>query len=212
MGTIYLIRHGETPWNQQARYQGQMDIELSDQGVQQAQYLAHRMRRCPLAAIYASDLQRAWQTAQIIAGHHGLAVHQDPRLRETNFGVWEGRTRDEIKQEYPELFRQRYSAAGQAMVPGAESPQTVQERMLLALNDAVRLHPQDAIAFVSHGGALRLVFCSILGVPLDQAYRIRMYNTSFSQLRVKIADHSLEWYIQCLNDTSHLRPQEVIGH
>lgn len=212
MGTIYLIRHGETPWNQQARYQGQMDIELSEQGLRQAGFLGKRLQNFPLAAIYSSDLNRAHQTAVTIAQYHGLDVPKDPRLRETHFGVWEGLTRDEIKQVYPDLFRQRYSAAGQAAIPGAESPHAVQDRMLAALGGLARTHAGETIAVVSHGGAMRLVFCSILSIPLDEAYRFRMYNTSLSELAAATDSEGVHWSIRSINDTSHLQRQEVIGH
>ncbi|MBI4759502.1 MAG: histidine phosphatase family protein, partial [Chloroflexi bacterium] len=98
---LLLVRHGETDWNAEERYQGTTDVPLSAQGRAQAQALTSRMAGEVLDAIYASDLQRAWQTAEVIAAPHGLPVRPEPRLREIDFGAWEGLTFDEIRQRRP---------------------------------------------------------------------------------------------------------------
>lgn len=215
MGTLLLIRHGETLWNQQARYQGQMNIELSDRGCEQAEAIANRLSNVPIHAIYTSDLDRARQTADRVGTFHSAKTIVDPRLRETHFGEWEGLTRDEIRNKYPEAFSQRYSIEGQMQIPGAEAAASVQKRMLAALQEIALRHQGETAAVISHGGAMRLVFTHLLGLDIAEAYRIRMYNTSISELETDpCADSSDEFRAKVvrINDISHLRHDGVISH
>src|SRR5690349_22768651 len=99
---IIAVRHGETAWNVDTRLQGHLDIELNDRGLWQAQRVADALADEPVAAVYSSDLARAWQTAQAIAQRHDLAVQPEPRLRERAFGHFEGRTFLDIERELPE--------------------------------------------------------------------------------------------------------------
>ena len=91
--TIIFVRHGETAWNLELRYQGQGDSPLSEQGVAQAKRVGDFLSRRKIAAVYTSDLGRAVFTAETIAQHHGLKPIADQRLREMTFGVWEGNPR-----------------------------------------------------------------------------------------------------------------------
>ena len=102
MTTILLVRHGETDWNLERRWQGHIDRPLNDVGRAQARALADRLDSEPFAAVYSSDLARARETAEIVAAAHGLPVHLDPRLREADVGEWSGLTADEIERRYPE--------------------------------------------------------------------------------------------------------------
>lgn len=85
---LLLVRHGETEWNQQMRFQGQTDIPLNAKGLEQAESIATRLQHEPLQAIYSSDLRRAWQTAEVIARYHELSPIPHPDLREMSYGVW----------------------------------------------------------------------------------------------------------------------------
>ena len=99
MVRILLIRHAATAWTAQGRFQGQTDVPLSPHGRRQVAALAQRLRAETLHTLYASDLQRAWETAQAIATWHALQVHAEPRLREMAFGCWEGLAYDEIQRQ-----------------------------------------------------------------------------------------------------------------
>ena len=101
---LMLVRHGETEWNAQRRYQGQSDVLLSDLGMRQAELIAERLAGQKIDAVYASDLKRALETARVIAGKSGLALLTDPRLRELKFGILEGLTFDEAQARYPQMI------------------------------------------------------------------------------------------------------------
>jgi len=101
---LMLVRHGESEWNAQRRYQGQSDVPLSALGKRQAELIAERLAGGKIDAVYASDLKRAWETASAIAGKSGLQVLPEPRLRELKFGVLEGLTFDEAQAQYPQMI------------------------------------------------------------------------------------------------------------
>ncbi|MBC7325685.1 MAG: histidine phosphatase family protein, partial [Moorella sp. (in: Bacteria)] len=98
---IYLVRHGETEWNNNGRYQGHTDVALSVSGRRQAELLRERFRSIPLDSVYSSDLSRARETAAVIAAPHGLTIKTEEAFREIDFGFWEGLTYQEITARYP---------------------------------------------------------------------------------------------------------------
>ena len=100
MVDIYLARHGQTDWNKQDRFQGQHDVPLNSLGVRQAEALRDRLVGLDFSLIYSSDLDRALDTARIIARDQQAEIIRDQRLREMNFGAWEGMTYEKIKEEY----------------------------------------------------------------------------------------------------------------
>ncbi|SHI45660.1 Histidine phosphatase superfamily (branch 1) [Desulfofundulus thermosubterraneus DSM 16057] len=117
---IYLVRHGETIWNAELRFQGHSDTALSPRGLEQARALARRLRGENFSAFYASDLQRALNTARILAEPHGLPVVPLKALREINFGAWEGLTVAEIKNRYPRELQQWWHDPLHTRVPGGK--------------------------------------------------------------------------------------------
>jgi probable phosphoglycerate mutase len=157
MTRLILIRHGQTDWNVEGRYQGQVDIPLNEHGREQAAQIARALSGANLAAIYASDLARAGETAKALAEAAGLQVRVDPRLREINQGRWEGRLFDEIRAEYPEELKRRRENPLAFAPPGGETVGQVKERVLAAIADVVHRHPTQSVAIVSHGLALALV-------------------------------------------------------
>lgn len=198
---LYLIRHGETEWNNSRRYQGHMDVALSPRGRRQAALLCERLREEKLAAVYASDLKRARETAAIIAWPHGLAVIEMPDLRELNFGLWEGLTYQEIAAAYPGDFEEWLADPAGKQVPGGESFAQLQRRAYNAVTGIVAKHPGQKVAVVSHGGALRTIILSLLGLGLEGLWRFRLDNASLS-----IVDcYDGEYILSLLNDVHHLR-------
>ena len=147
MPTLLLVRHGQTQWNLERRVQGQTDIPLSEEGFAQARALADELASEPLVAAYASDLVRARSTAEIVAQSHGLVVEIDPRLREKNFGSWEGLTDLEIAERFPDARRGHWG--------DGETTEAVSERAVAAVAGIVAQHPAGAVLVVSHGGPLR---------------------------------------------------------
>ena len=141
MTTILLARHGETDWNRQLRFQGHADRPLNDTGRRQARELAARLAGEPIAGVYASDLRRAAETADIVAEALSLPVVVDPRLREIDVGSWEGRTRAELDG-----------------VPwDGETYDAHQRRVVEALRAVAAAHPGETVLVVAHGGTLRRI-------------------------------------------------------
>ena len=158
---LVLWRHGQTVWNFEDRFQGQTDIPLDETGVAQAGRAARLLAALHPDAIVASDLTRAASTAAPLARITGLPVTSDKDLRERHGGAWEGLTGPEIRERYPAEFR-TWSP------PGGESAVAVADRVHGALERIVETLPPGALAVVvSHGAALRLGMCKLLGLPED---------------------------------------------
>ncbi|MBI4698806.1 MAG: histidine phosphatase family protein [Nitrospirae bacterium] len=192
---LYLIRHGETEDAQPKRYKGHIDVPLSENGILQMKGLSkYIVQNCSsrlnclnglggLNAVYCSDLSRAVKSAEIIAEPHGLKPIIMPELRERSFGTWEGMTFDEIKQKWPEAF---HSWAENPLKFGpvqGESTLDVRDRAMGAFNRIMNDHGSNSlnglsglkdvsIAIVSHGGVNRVILCHILGIPLENIFRV----------------------------------------
>lgn len=132
MATLLLVRHGETEWNATHRWQGFTGPPLNELGRQQAQELADKLRSTAIDAVYSSDAVRALETAEVVVAARGLEVQQDARLREVNFGEWEGLTRHEINERYSGAFRE-WDACKLASPTGGETDLEMAERVLEAL-------------------------------------------------------------------------------
>lgn len=207
MTKLLLVRHGQTLWNHIARYQGHSDIELSDTGRNQAKLLADRLANESLQAVYASDLKRALETASIIAEPHGLPVQTLSGLREISFGAWEGLTYQEIKTRYRDIADSWHAAPGEVQIPGGESFQELTARANSAIMDLVNRHDSATIAVVAHGGTIRAIICALLGIDLNNLFRIRQDNGALN-----IIDY-YEGYgiLGLLNDTHHFEPAPGSG-
>ena len=154
---LFLARHGETAWNQAGRWQGKTDIPLSEAGRAQARALGAGLVGRGIVAVHASDLQRATETAEIVAGMLGIAALKvDARLRERGFGCFEGFTPAECAERHPEAWA-RYIADRRATPPGGEPQTEVAARAVAALTELARA-PRAAdgpTLVVSHGGTIR---------------------------------------------------------
>jgi broad specificity phosphatase PhoE len=151
--TLILVRHGETDWNRDGRFQGHADPPLNDRGREQARALAELLDPEPLEAIYSSDLRRAHETAQIVAERRGLSVIVDPQLRERDVGPWAGLTLSEIEARFPEqirLWREGTISAG-------ESRESLGKRVADAARRIAVAHPNGHVLVVTHGGAARML-------------------------------------------------------
>jgi broad specificity phosphatase PhoE len=177
MSRFCLIRHGQTDWNLEGRYHGQIDVPLNEAGRIQAGILAHKLQDQSISAIYTSDLQRATETAAIIAAAINQPIFIEPRLREINQGEWEGQLVEVIQARYAELWQQRTQDPANVRPPGGETVGEVAERVYSALNDIACLHPTGCVALVSHGLALATVMCKVRDIPIGQAYTMVPGNT-----------------------------------
>jgi broad specificity phosphatase PhoE len=157
MTELILIRHGETDWNIEGRYQGQSDVPLNSRGIEQAEQLAHQLRLEALDAIYSSDLIRAQQTAELLNRINGAPLFFDTRLREIDQGEWEGMLFDDIRIRYKKAFEDRLRDPLQVAPPGGETVGEVRERVLAAINDIIAQYPNGLVAIVSHGLSLAII-------------------------------------------------------
>lgn len=182
--TLYLIRHGETEGAEKRRYKGSIDVPLSANGIRQiemvSRFLSAEVKRCriegdqssALSSVYCSDLVRAIKSAEVIAAPHSLKPVVVPALRERNFGIWEGMSFDEIMEKYPDEF-DAWAANPLKFSPmEGESTLEMRERVTKALDEIVASHIGEHIAVVSHGGTNRIILCNVLGIPLENIFRI----------------------------------------
>lgn len=172
MTQFCLVRHGQTDWNLEGRYQGQSDVPLNQHGHAQAASLVERLAGQAFSAVYSSDLLRAHQTAEPIARTLGLSIQFDPRLREINQGEWEGVLVDDIKARYAELWSQRTVDPASVRPPGGETVAEVAERVYAALDDIARLFPTERVLIVSHGLSIAATICRGRDIPIGQAYTV----------------------------------------
>jgi alpha-ribazole phosphatase len=170
MSRLCLVRHGQTDWNTQGRYHGQSDVPLNDAGRAQAAAIAEQLQVFTFNAIYTSDLQRARETAEIIATKIGLPVRLEPRLREIDQGEWEGQLVEVIQARYEGLWRQRTQDPANVRPPGGETVGEVATRVYRALDDISLLFPHGTILICSHGLALATVICKVKDIEIGQAY------------------------------------------
>jgi broad specificity phosphatase PhoE len=167
-----LIRHGQTDWNLEGRYQGQSDVSLNETGRLQAFEIARQLQSQSFAAIYASDLKRAQETAEIIADLLKLPYSTDPRLREINQGDWEGQQVEVIKARYSELWNKRTIDPASVRPPGGETVGEVAKRAFEVMDDLGHRYPGAKVLIVSHGLTLATILCKVRRVPIGQAYRL----------------------------------------
>lgn len=200
---LYLIRHGETAWNADGRFQGQQNTPLNEAGRTQARITARALADQHFDALYTSDLARAAQTAELIAAPHGLPSCPDDRLREVSFGEWEGLALPEIAVRWPELIAAWRADLLRTRPPGGETLEELQTRINAAVRDIHRRLPDGHVAIVAHGGSLRAIVTLALGADLSMFRRLRLDNCSLSMVKVDSEQCSLV----LLNDICHLGSQ-----
>ena len=206
MTTIFFIRHGQTLWNKNLKYQGHSDIELSEEGIRQAEKVARRLKREPFTAIYSSDLKRAFFTAEKVAEQHSLKVAAMPEFREICFGEWEGLKYEQIYAGWSSEIENFFKTPSKVAIPGGESFFDVQKRTDAAIATLRQRHEGECIAVVTHGGAIRTMLCSALGIGLDNLWNIRQDNTA-----VNIVEYEDRFSIlRLVNDVNHLYDWESL--
>jgi len=198
-----IIRHGETLWNREKRFQGSADIPLSDKGRAQARRVASMLEDKPLDAIYSSPLRRALDTANAVALSHGLEVRVVDDLQEINVGEWSGKTWTEIRATWPDLEK-RWSADPYSSdaPPGGEHYRDFQSRCIRALDEIAAAHTDsDQVAVVCHGGVIRAVMNELLGLVWNTRGKIYALNCSITRMRWKSRGTVI---IDGFNDSCHL--------
>jgi alpha-ribazole phosphatase len=184
---LILVRHGQTAWNASGRFMGQTDIPLNETGLRQAAAVARRLQASRPRAIYASDLRRAWQTAQAIQS----AISEipppliaEPALREMCFGDWQGLTYPEIQSKYPRLLQEWEADRLHTSPPSGESLLQMSRRVLAAVDQITHAHPDQTLILVAHGGPLEAYLSHCLGLSLERSWQITLANASLSELQL----------------------------
>ncbi len=208
MTKVIFIRHGQTEWNVSGRYQGQSDVHLTAEGRQQAVKLAENFPVEELAAVYASDLNRAMVTAETIAAKFNLPVQPEAAFRELSFGQWEGLTYQQIVAQWEEAMANFMQHPDILEIPGGESFPAVQKRALARLTELVEQHDGQTIAIVAHGAVLRTILAAALHMPLQYLWSIRQFNTA---VNIVCYDRGGNPIVELLNSTSHLGRKQQRG-
>jgi broad specificity phosphatase PhoE len=186
---VYLVRHGVTDWNLQRRFQGQLDVPLSEEGLEQAEAVAGWLAAQPTAyaGLYSSDLKRAMQTAEAIGERLGLETQPVPELREIHCGEWQGLSVDAVQELYPGALDEWRAKVDCFTLPGGESIPEVQRRTFEFFRRVAAKHAAQAIILVSHGAALSALQTSIYGWDLPETWesgKTRLGNTGVTVLSV----------------------------
>jgi alpha-ribazole phosphatase len=184
MTRLILIRHGETDWNVEGRWQGHADVPLNARGRAQAQEIDESLAGTRIDAIYASDLKRTEETARPLARSQGLEIRIDPRLREIDQGEWQGLLIEEIQNRYADEFRRRRENPLEVAPPGGENALQVRERVLAAVGDILAAHPGRTVAIVSHGFSLAVIRAYFQGVPITKVWNLVPDNGQVVELEI----------------------------
>ncbi len=197
-----LIRHGETAWNATGQYQGLADIPLSEHGRAQAEALGKRFENIHVDEIYASPLQRAYDTARAIADRKGLLIHVSEGLKELDFGEWDGLTREQLTEKFGAAYTNYRIEPFHYPMSGEGTLNKAKLRVGAAIEDIKEeyRHTGKTIVVVAHGGILKLVIFHLMDMT-SRLYRcIELDNTSLTVIDVE----EERCVLRVLNDAHHL--------
>jgi len=198
---LYFVRHGATQLTAEDRFSGATGVDLSEEGRQQVQRLAERLSGDEIKAVYCSSLGRTLETAQILARPHALTPIPRDGLREISHGRWEGLTRREVEERYPEEYSAWEEDPFTFAPKDGESGLAVLARALPVIREIVVAHPDQLVLVVSHKATLRLILSSLLGFDA-RGYRDRL-DQSPACLNVVDFKDPVRARLMLFNDTSH---------
>ncbi|HKB34204.1 MAG TPA: histidine phosphatase family protein [Candidatus Dormibacteraeota bacterium] len=202
---MILVRHGQSTWNREHRIQGQLDPPLSGEGRRQAELLGRRLAGRRLAGFYASDLKRAFETAQAIESLVDLKPDPTAGLREIYLGEWEGLRTDEIAQRFPEAWARWTEKPDWDLVPGGEGAARFESRVNASLDEILGRHAQGDILLVTHGGVIQVALHRVIGRPSTGLFPFKIQNASISVIEAREG----RMVIAGSNDVAHLEPALV---
>ena len=209
---LLLVRHGETDWNLQRRYQGHIDVNLNKTGKQQSQKLAQLIQDVKLDLIISSSMSRAKETANIILQYHPhINLHLNNGLKEITHGFWEGKLEEEIAQELPESLQQWHTHPSQLQISSGETLEILWQRTIKIFNAIIEESLKkklQTILVVAHGVINQVLFCHILGLAPAELWSFRQSNASLSVIDFSITEDSIP-VLQVMNATSHLHGSAV---
>jgi 2,3-bisphosphoglycerate-dependent phosphoglycerate mutase len=185
MTELVLIRHGETDMNRELRFQGQVNVGLNATGHEQARRLAARMAGEQADAVYVSDLLRARQTAEPIAGELALAAVPESGLREQHFGRVDGMRVDDIQREHPEAWAGWLRFDEDFAMPEGESTRAFHARVIDAVQKVVAAHLDQTVVIVTHGGVLDMIYRTARSLGLSGPRQSEIPNAGLNRIRVR---------------------------
>ena len=205
---LALVRHGETPWNREGRFQGQGEVGLSPKGIHQAQAVAATLKGLAPEALYSSPLPRSLQTALIIGGEApSLTVVPVDDLKEMDLGEVEGMTGPEMQARYSSIYHAWGKDPSQVQMPGGESLQQFQVRAWHAVEEIQGNHSDGVVVAVSHNFAIVTIVCRLLEVPLSRFHRLRADLGSVTAIEWGHGG----WRLASFNEVGHLRSSRNQG-
>ena len=197
---LIVIRHGETDWTREGRYAGSRDVPLNPLGLRQGDATAAALAGRFLSAVYASPLERARTSAEIIAKPHRLEVAVEAAFREMTFGAWEGLTRDEVAAVFPGLYRTWWETPHLAPLPGGEALAEVGARVAEGLGELRAQHADETVVLVTHGVVIRLLVLEALGLGPERLWSLEASPAGITEL-----EYEADWAtIHCMNTLVHL--------
>ena len=200
MTQVILIRHGETEWNRQRRMQGHSDSPLSETGLRQAVLLGKRLAQMQFDALYSSDSGRAHHTARIVAEATGHPLIVEPGLRERNFGVFEGLTREEMIAQHPDDYARFKSRDPDFAMTRGESGTLFRARVIACMDGIIARHRGQQLVVVTHGLVLDVFYRLAMGIPAHEPRVHELVNAGINRLR----HDGGAWHIEVWGDGSHL--------
>jgi len=202
---IFLIRHGETNWNKEGRFQGQIDIPLNENGKNQARKTFEYLRNISFNKAYSSSMHRPFETAEIILQNNkDLKIEKIDSLIEISHGLWEGKLEAEIREEWPNLLKNWHDKPEEVIMPEGESIKDVSKRSIEAF-DKICLSQidNDLTLLVAHDAVNKTLICNILGINYSSIWMIKQGNGGITVIDL-FNDPSKPPVISALNITTHL--------
>ena len=169
---LFVVRHGETAWSRERRFAGSRDVALEPEGLRQCEAVARALASQVVAAVYASPLERARASAELIAKPHRLPVEIDPAFGEMAFGEWEGLTREEVAARFPAAYEEWRHAPHLVRIAGGETLAQVAERARGAVQALAASHSGETIVLVTHAIVTRLIVLDALGLGPERLWTV----------------------------------------
>lgn len=202
--TLLVVRHGETVWNHQQRFQGHGDSPLTERGRADVKALGRRLKQIPFDRLISSDLGRTVETANLITEHTGHEIHTDPRLRERHYGVLEGLTIPEIKKRHADTLKKLISGDPDEQIPEGESHRQLYERNIDFIKHFIRENTGTTALLVVHGGVLDSLLRMVAHMPLDHPRCFTAMNATLNIFSHGVFFRETKWVVETWGDRSHL--------